>query len=640
MQGKFSRTASTPLVHLRRLLAHSFVVSAILCLYVFSASSQCPAKQYMDEHEPGRRALVIGNSKYAPHPVLKSAETDATQMTVKLTNLDFEVVPAPNRKTKKEFFDTLSEFASKIEEGDLVVFYFSGHGFSYGADGFLAPTELPKSIVENELPDAAVALDSVRSLLESKQPGMLIMIIDACRTIADFVIGKKNQSPTTAHDTPSSGNGSSPEASPTPVVNLAVPGLQEPRGGTSTHSLVAFAAQPGKVAIGSDADGEMSTYTRWLVTYVTNQGKTVLTVFSEAGTKVSRTTQKEQIPVLISPWVTNPFLRPTTDNRKEEKAAWEVALNSGIRDDIDEFVYRHSVTRHAAAARRWLRNSKCDAGGFTAVSPIAVERAFVLGDSSVKVVRRLSARAYAFPRSMEAGWEKDLVTAGDRNVGIVPSGMTKRQLATEQTGAQYLTNIWGIEPTTQQTRKLAFTLASMDLHENVVATKELVARAAPDDNAEVVGHVRPGTQLKILGLVEGPHETVWMQAITEAQPSPFLLKVDPSLAPEPLIVELGKSVKELVVKPRPTGLPDLIDPKSLRETVAELRSQGWTITWVSLSTGAVNDETEQAIRDARLSHAEYLLKQMGIPGVQITAVTAVSDFKEDGVRIRFFGVGK
>jgi hypothetical protein len=99
-------------------------------------------------------------------------------------------------------------------------------------------------------------------------------------------------------------------------------------------------------------------------------------------------------------------------------------------------------------------------------------------------------------------------------------------------------------------------------------------------------------------------------------------------------------VKELVVKPRPTGLPDLIDPKLLQDTLADLRSQGWTITWVSLSTGAINDETKQAVRDARLAHAEYLLKQMGIPGVQITAVTAVNDFKEDGVRIRFFGVGK
>jgi hypothetical protein len=403
---------------------------------------------------------------------------------------------------------------------------------------------------------------------------------------------------------------------------------------------VAFAAQPGKVAIGTSVKGQMSTYTHWVVTYLPREGETVKKIFSEAATDVVRDTKEKQIPALISPWITDPFLRPTTVDRNEEKTAWEVALNKGIRDDIDRFVLNHSVTRHTAAARRWLQNPKCDAGGFTAVSPIAVERAFLVGRSSMAAVRRLSARAYAFPRSMEAGWEKDLVTAEDRNVGIIPSGTTEKQLATEKTGAQYLTKIWGIEPTTQQTRKLSFTLASMDLHESVVATKELVARAAPNDKAEVVGHIRPGTQLKIQGLVEGPNDTVWMQAMTEGQPSPFLLKVDPSLAPGPSIVELGKSVKELVIKPRSTGLPDLIDPKPLQDTVAELRGQGWTITWVSLSTGAVNDEREQAVRNARLAHAEYLLKQMGIPGVQITAVTAVNDFKEDGVRIRFFGVGK
>lgn len=640
MQGTLTGPTSKRLVHLWRFLVRSLVMTAVLCLDVVSASSQCPPEQYMDEHEPGRRALIVGNFDYTFQEDLPSAATDAEQMWDRLTNLRFKVGPTLVMKSKKEFFDSLSNFADTIEEGDLVVFYFSGHGFSYKADSFLAPTELPKSIGANELPDAAVALDSVRSRLEEKNPGMLIMIIDACRTIGDFVISPKNQSPSNAPEPAANGNGSTAEASATPVINLASPGLQEPRGGTAKHSLVAFAAQPGKVAIGTSAKGQMSTYTNWVVTYLPNEGKTVQWIFKEAATDVVKDTKEKQIPALISPWITDPFLRPTTVDRKEEKAAWEVALNKGIRDKIDRFVLNHSVTRHTAAARRWLKNPNCDAGGATAVSPIAVERAFRLGDSSIMAVRRLSARAYAFPRSMEAGWEKDLVTAGDRNVGIIPSATTEKQLATEKTGAQYLTNTWGIEPTTEQTRKLAFTLASMDLHENVVTTEGLVARAAPNDKAEVVGHIRPGTQLKIQGLVEGPQDTVWMQATIEGQLSPFLLKVDPLLAPQRSIVRLGKSVKELVIKPRPTGLPDLIDPKPLQDAVAELRVQGWTITWVSLSTGAVNDETEQAVRDARLAHAEFLLKQMGIPGISITAVTAVSDFKEDGVRIRFFGVGK
>jgi hypothetical protein len=131
-----------------------------------------------------------------------------------------------------------------------------------------------------------------------------------------------------------------------------------------------------------------------------------------------------------------------------------------------------------------------------------------------------------------------------------------------------------------------------------------------------------------------------MQVLNEVDASPSFIKVDPLFAATRPIVELGQSISEFVVKPRSQGLADLIDPEPLRDAVAELRNQGWEITWISLSTGAVNDEIQQAIRDARLAHARYVLKQMGIPGKRMTAVTAVNDFKEDGVRIRFFGVHK
>lgn len=638
MQELSTCTTSTRLIHVWRLMVHSFVVIVSLCLWAVSAWSQCEPEQYMDEHEPARRAMVIGNWDYTFQTKLPSAATDATEMRIRLTNLNFEVDPTSVMKTKKEFFNSLINFVDTIKEGDLVVFYFSGHGFSHGAYGFLAPTELPTSVVENKLLDVAVALDSVRSLLESKHPGMVIMILDACRTIGDFVIAPKSENPPTAPDTTANGNGSMPESSPGSVINLATPGLQEPRGRGSDHSLVAFAAEPGHVAIGNSADGQMSTYTRWLVTYLPNEGRTVHFVFSEAATDVVQKTGNQQVPKLISTWLTNPYLRPTPVNRNEERTAWEVALHDG-RERVERYLLSHSVTRHAAAARRWLNDPKCGETGFTAVSPIAVERAFSRSSVAMAAVRTLTARGLGFPRSIEVGWEKEVATASDKNLGIVASGTTAQKLATEKTGEQYVTSK-GIELTSNQTRKLAFTLASMDLHEDAVTTKSLEARSEPTETAELVSRIKSRTPLKIRGLEEGPNDSVWMKVVTEDVNSPSFIKVDPSFTPKRSVVELGKSLKELIVKPRLTGLPDLIDPQPLKDAVADLRSQGWTITWVSLATGAVNDEQEQAVRDARLAHAKYLLTQLGVPGVRITAVTAVNDFKEDGVRIRFFGVGK
>lgn len=594
----------------------------------------------MNEQEPERRALVIGNAIYTHHANVRSAATDALRMQERLIDLNFKVDPPLTVNTREDFSRAVGNFRATIGEGDLVVFYFSGHGFSYGADGFLAPTNLPKLVTENELPDAAMAVDSVRYLLESKKPGLVIMILDACRTIGEFVIpSTKANTPTiTSSDSGNSGNGSSSASE----VNLAKPGLAQPRGGDgSVNTIIAFAARPGHVAEGNNTGNEMSIYTRWLTTYIVNEGQRLTTVFYDAGVDVSHNTDPKQNPNFSSFSYTDPFLRPTIQNLNEDKQAWCVALSTRTPEKIQRYTSRHSVTRHTAAARRWLKEQVvAGARGYTLVSPVAVERAWRSFTNTQVAVRRLETQAFAFPRSIEGSWEKSVATATNTDVGVVAPGTTAKQLARQKTGEEYLTNNWGIEPTTQADRKLAFTIASMDLHETVVATITLAGRSEPDAKAPLVSRIPKGTQLQIQGLVEGADKSVWIKAITESNTSPLFVKVDPLLIASRSVVEIGQSVRELVVNARPNSHPDLVDPEPLRATVNELKNQGWEITWISLATGAINKEAEQATRDARLDHAQYLLKQMGIPGVRMTSVTAVSDFKEDGVRVRFFGVRK
>jgi uncharacterized caspase-like protein len=161
------------------LILSVFFAGVVVCLTAGSALSQdCVPVQYTDEHEPERRALVIGNAIYGQHAPVTSAATDALEMTKRLTELNFKVGPPLVANTKAEFSKALDDFRATIGEGDLVVFYYSGHGFSYGTDSFLAPIDLPRSITENELPDAAMAIDSVKYRLESRKPGMVIMILD------------------------------------------------------------------------------------------------------------------------------------------------------------------------------------------------------------------------------------------------------------------------------------------------------------------------------------------------------------------------------------------------------------------------------------------------------------------------------
>jgi hypothetical protein len=613
--------------------------SLLLVTAVRNSAQQCSPHQppeqaqYLEEQEPVRRALVIGNADYSLHPKLPGATTDALEITARLKELKFHI-GSPNElplelKTRAEFSKAIRDFSRTINEGDLVVFYFSGHGFSYGAHGFLAPTELPQCVRENKLPDVAFPLDSIKSLLESKNPGLLIMILDACRTFSSFVIRPENPLPCS----------SSTESSDADI-NLAAGGLTQLGAGTGeVNSIIAFATEPGKTATGSSVAGQMSRYTKHVVAYIGNEGQTVLTVLSSAGADVKDESSGDQLPILISPWITNPFLRPSTQNLNDDKEAWCVALESRLKARIKRYKDAYSVTRYAADARKWLRDlSELAPAGFTLVSPVAVERAFRANNTRM-AVRSLETTAFAFPREMNVGWEKDLATAEDRELGIVPSGTTQKNLALEKSGEKYLAENWGIESTPKRAEKLAFTIASIDVHENVVATESLMARAQPDEQAKVVDQLLAGTSLRVVGLAEGPNDTVWLQVLTEQKQTPLFVKVPSSAKSRPL-VELGQSLKEIVARDNPDRIPDLIDALPLQDAINQLRNGGWEITWISLATGAINDEVKQGLRDARLEHARYLLKQMGVPGVRITAVTAANDFKDDGVRIRIFGVPK
>jgi len=91
-----------------------------------------------------------------------------------------------------------------------------------------------------------------------------------------------------------------------------------------------------------------------------------------------------------------------------------------------------------------------------------------------------------------------------------------------------------------------------------------------------------------------------------------------------------------------------VDPDPIRAALAELKAQGWKITWVSLSTAATVDEVEQETRAARMANAEFILKHSDVPlfisgsnsniASRITSVSGREDFSGDVVRIRFFGV--
>jgi hypothetical protein len=189
------------------------------------------------------------------------------------------------------------------------------------------------------------------------------------------------------------------------------------------------------------------------------------------------------------------------------------------------------------------------------------------------------------------------------------------------------------------TRALEFYLQTLDDHKTAVTTQDLKGLKSPNA-AAASERIPSGTVLEINDVSKVSDTLGYVSATVQGETSPLFIRVE---TPALLLNILGYPLKEIIAAPRPDSIPDLVDPAPIRGAIAELKNQGWEITWVSLSTAApapTDSEYEQDARLLRLANAEYIAKNEGVAGRRITSVSGKDDFSGNGVRVRFFGVKK
>ncbi|HLK63483.1 MAG TPA: caspase family protein [Bryobacteraceae bacterium] len=164
--------------------------------------------------EKRRVALVIGNAAYRRQPVLRNPVHDAEDMKISLEKLGFDVTIGTDLGYR-DMWDRIRRFISTVRAGDVVLFYYSGHGSQVNGENLLAPVDLPTILSEPTMGQMNVRFDEVQNLLEQSPASLSILIMDACRN--NMFHGK------------SLSRGLAP----------AVPGL---------GSYVAFSASPGQTA--------------------------------------------------------------------------------------------------------------------------------------------------------------------------------------------------------------------------------------------------------------------------------------------------------------------------------------------------------------------------------------------------------
>lgn len=130
-----------------------------------------------------RLALVIGNADFERSTDLPQTAEDARAMADKLRSLGFRLIGdrAHIDLTRAEMLRQIRALGAAADEGDEVVFYFSGHGIGGTQTNYLMPVNDDEILTEEDIPELAVDVASLINRLPSNEKGVNIFILDACR---------------------------------------------------------------------------------------------------------------------------------------------------------------------------------------------------------------------------------------------------------------------------------------------------------------------------------------------------------------------------------------------------------------------------------------------------------------------------
>lgn len=131
------------------------------------------------QREQKKIALVIGNSNYQHAGSLTNPINDANLMTSTLKDLGFEVTTLTDA-TLSQMQEARIDFTLKIQNYDVALFYYAGHGIEVDGTNFLIPVDAQlneKIRIEYE----AFDVNDISKSFSLNSQNTNIMILDACR---------------------------------------------------------------------------------------------------------------------------------------------------------------------------------------------------------------------------------------------------------------------------------------------------------------------------------------------------------------------------------------------------------------------------------------------------------------------------
>lgn len=178
-------------------------------------------------------ALVIGNTAYKHSAPLKNPRSDAMSMAETLEELGFEVITLLDANYA-EMRKTIQAFSNKIDETDVALFYFAGHGLQVESKNYLIPVDAEFKNGANDVEFESIDVEQLIKVMNfaGRKERLNMIVLDACRN-----------NPFRSWD----------RSGESGLARMSAP----------SGTIVAYSTAPGSVA--SDGSGENGLYTGELI---------------------------------------------------------------------------------------------------------------------------------------------------------------------------------------------------------------------------------------------------------------------------------------------------------------------------------------------------------------------------------------
>lgn len=207
-------------------------------------------------------ALVIGNAAYEAVGKLKNPANDAEDVGRLLQTCGF-VVARETDCSHAAMDRALRTFKKSLDESEIGLFFFAGHGMQIDGENYLAATDTDATD-ELEAKHSSLSLNRVIEVMEKAKCSTSIIILDACRD-NPFERAWRRSAQT---------RGLAP--------------VYAPRG-----TLVAFATSPGQTA--DDGKGRNGAYTAALLQHLATPDCSIENMFKRVRNTLSAATKGRQI---------------------------------------------------------------------------------------------------------------------------------------------------------------------------------------------------------------------------------------------------------------------------------------------------------------------------------------------------------